>query len=132
MHEWSLAEGIILSALKFQKKNHLKKINKIILRIGELQQIDKNILKLALKEITNIKKINPKIIIKKEKAVLKCRICGYTWGFRDIKLDSERFEYIHFIPEVIYSYVRCPRCGSPDFEIIKGRGVWIETIQGLK
>jgi hydrogenase nickel incorporation protein HypA/HybF len=32
-------------------------------------------------------------------------------------------ESIHFLPESIYAYYRCPRCGSIDFEIVKGRGI---------
>ncbi len=41
-------------------------------------------------------------------------------------------ESIHFIPEVAHTYIKCPKCGSPDFEIIKGRGIWLEKIKGVK
>jgi hydrogenase nickel incorporation protein HypA/HybF len=27
-------------------------------------------------------------------------------------------------------YLKCAKCGSPDFEVIKGRGVWLSTIKG--
>jgi hydrogenase nickel incorporation protein HypA/HybF len=41
-------------------------------------------------------------------------------------------ENIHFIPEVAHVYVKCPRCESPDFEVLKGRGVWINKVMGVK
>ena len=67
-----------------------------------------------------------------EKAVLKCRVCGHEWPFHDAAkgLDEEQSESIHFIPEVAHVYIRCPECESPDFEFVKGRGVWVESIEG--
>jgi hydrogenase nickel incorporation protein HypA/HybF len=45
-------------------------------------------------------------------------------------LDDEVSESIHFIPEVAHSYLKCPKCGSSDFEFMKGRGVWLASIKG--
>jgi hydrogenase nickel incorporation protein HypA/HybF len=45
-------------------------------------------------------------------------------------LSSEVAEAIHFIPEIAHTYMRCPRCHSPDFEVIAGRGVWVAALQG--
>ena len=75
-----------------------------------------------------------RIRIETEKAVLKCRVCGYQWNFSDStkRLNEDKAELIHFIPEVAHVYLRCPKCKSPDFEITKGRGVWISSIKGLR
>ncbi|MBL7075500.1 hydrogenase maturation nickel metallochaperone HypA, partial [candidate division KSB1 bacterium] len=43
MHEWALAEAVISTALEVSKKEKLKKITKIKLMMGELQQIDREI-----------------------------------------------------------------------------------------
>jgi Zn finger protein HypA/HybF involved in hydrogenase expression len=29
-------------------------------------------------------------------------------------------------------YIKCPACGSPDFEVTQGRGVWLATMRGRK
>jgi len=135
MHEWSLAQAVIYTAIEYQKKEKLKEVTELEVKMGELQQIDIEIFKFALKEIVQFKKMmGTKIRIETEKAVLKCRVCGYQWNFSDStkRLNEDKAELIHFIPEVAHVYLRCPKCKSPDFEITKGRGVWISSIKGLR
>lgn len=135
MHEWALAESILTTAVEESKKQKMKKINEIKIELGELQQIEKDIFNFALYEIIKdqggILK-NVKIIIKKGKSSLKCKKCKNTWNFSDIKkiLSEDEGESIHFIPETAFVHTRCPKCGSPDFEITKGRGVSITRIKG--
>ncbi len=135
MHEWALADGVVSTALKTAEKEGLKKIGKITIKMGELQQIDIEIFKFALKEIMqpqNTLLKDTEIEIKTEKAFLRCRNCGHEWAFGDAmkKLDEDEAESIHFMPEIAHVYIRCPRCKSPDFEVVKGRGVWIDSIEG--
>ncbi|MEA1964647.1 MAG: hydrogenase nickel incorporation protein HypA [Candidatus Aerophobetes bacterium] len=135
MHEWALAQAVIYTAIEHQKKEKFKGITELKIKMGELQQIDREIFKFALKEIAQFKKMmRMKIKIETEKALLQCRVCGHRWGFSDFteKLDKDKAEFIHFIPDVAHIYLRCPECGSPDFEIVKGRGVWINSIEGVK
>jgi len=137
MHEWALAESIITAALDAAEKDKLKKINEIIIQIGELQQIERDIFEFALKEIIksqNKKLKNTKILIETEESTLKCKNCEHAWDFNDMKkkLTEDESESIHFIPEVAFVHARCPKCGSPDFEIVKGRGVSIKSIKGIR
>ena len=134
MHEWSLAQAVIYTAIEYRKENELKEISEIRIKLGELQQIDKGIFEFALKEIAQLEGIKSVIKIEIEKAVLKCRVCGQKWKFGDAmkKLDGDKIEFIHFVPDIAHTYLRCSRCESPDFEIIKGRGVWVESIKGVK
>ena len=46
------------------------------------------------------------------------------------KINEDESESIHFIPEAAFVHTRCPKCGSPDFEITAGRGVSITQIKG--
>jgi len=55
--------------------------------------------------------------------LLKCRTCGYEWRADPSSMSQDVRESIHFLPESIYAYYRCPRCGSIDFEIVRGRGI---------
>ena len=137
MHEWALAESILTAAIEAAEKEKLKKITEIKISIGELQQIEKDIFEFALTQILKDqdKKLkNVKIKITTEKSILKCKNCEKVWAFTNMKnkLSKDESESIHFIPEVALVYSRCPSCGSPDFEIIVGRGVTISSIKGEK
>ena len=134
MHEWSLAQAVINGALEYAEKHGLKRAIKISIMLGELQQIDVPAFKLALKELIKEQQTYKiKFKIKEEKAKLRCRACGFEWLFSKTKekLSEQDSELIHFVPEVAHTYIRCPKCKSPDFEIIKGRGVQIESIEEI-
>jgi hydrogenase nickel incorporation protein HypA/HybF len=132
MHEWALAEAILASAKEIAEKENLKEIAEVTIKVGELQQVEPNILRFALSQMkTEIFK-NAKFHILKAKSTLKCRVCGTTWQFNLKKLDKNTAEAIHFVPEVAHTYIKCPKCCSPDFEIVSGRGVWLENIKGAR
>jgi len=137
MHEWALAESILTAAVEEAEKQKLKKITNINISLGELQQIEKDIFKFALDEIVKtqagiLKHVNIKI--QTEESTLRCNNCNNTWSFSDMrkKISEDEGEAIHFIPEVAFVHTRCPKCGSPDFEITGGRGVSITQIKGEK
>ena len=135
MHEWALAEAVVSTALKVAEEEGLKEIAKVKVKLGELQQIDVEIFEYALKEISQPQRPiikNAKIELEIEEAILRCRVCGHEWPFRQTmkKLSEEEAESIHFIPEVAHVYIRCPECESPDFECVKGRGVRVDSIEG--
>ncbi len=135
MHEWALAEAVVSTALKAAGKEKLQEITKIKIKMGELQQIDPEIFESALKEVILPRKEvlkNAEIEIETEKAVFQCRACGHRWKFEEARklLSEEESESIHFIPEISHCYIRCPKCKSPDFKVVEGRGVWIDSIEG--
>jgi len=137
MHEWALAESILTAALEAAEKEKFKRITEIQISIGELQQIEQDIFQFALDQIIEQQKDkldNVKIKIKIEKSTLKCKNCENTWNFSDMqkKMNEDEAEAIHFIPEIAFVHTRCPKCGSPDFEIETGRGVSITRIKGEK
>jgi hydrogenase nickel incorporation protein HypA/HybF len=132
MHEWALAEAVIATATQIAEKECLKEITEVYIKIGELQQVERPILRFALNQIKPNNFKNAKFRIAKAKTSLKCRVCGTTWLFGKQKLDKETTEAIHFVPEVAHTYIKCPKCGSPDFEISEGRGIWLESIKGVK
>jgi len=135
MHEWALAESVVLTAEKFAKEQGFSEIKKITIKLGDLQQIDKNIFRFAIKEMFGTQRLllkNAKIKFQSEKAFLKCRKCGNAWTFaRNVKkLKASNLEAIHFVPEAAHAYMHCSRCNSADFEIVQGRGVWLDSITG--
>lgn len=132
MHEWALAEAVISAVSQMAEREGLKEVRSVQLRLGELQQVDKEILKFALSQMKSGKLNNTKFTIRTAKAKFMCRSCNHKWSFREINVADEIRESIHFIPEVAYAHFRCPKCGSPDFEILNGRGLWITGIKGVK
>jgi len=132
MHEWALAEAILASAKEVAERENLKEITEVTIRIGELQQVERLILRFAIKEMKTPLFNNAKFRILTAKSTLRCRVCGATWHFNSKSLDKATAEAIHFVPEVAHSYIKCPKCGSPDFEIASGRGVWLESVKGAK
>lgn len=132
MHEWALAEAIISSIFKIAEEEGLKEVKEVRLSIGELQQVDKEILMFALSQMKTGKLANAKFTLKTRRARFKCRVCGHNWFFKDMKAPDDIKESIHFVPEVAYAYFRCPKCGSPDFDVSSGRGMWISSIRGVK
>ncbi|HVP93133.1 MAG TPA: hydrogenase nickel incorporation protein HypA, partial [Acidobacteriota bacterium] len=130
--EWALAEAIIAAASEVAEKENLKQIKEVKIKVGELQQIELEILEFALSQLKPAKFKNANFSIEIVKAELKCRVCGHKWFFNKEELDENTSEAIHFVPEVAHAYIKCPKCGSPDFEILQGRGVWLESIKGEK
>ncbi len=135
MHEWALAEAVVAAAARTAERERLKTVSLLRVRVGELQRIDREIFEDALKEILRLEKpplreARPHLEI--EKAAFRCRSCRREW-----KLESslrgrsrEETEAIHFLPEMVFVYLRCPGCSGPDFEILHGRGIWLEALEG--
>lgn len=132
MHEWALAEGVVSTSNRIAEEEGLREITEVTVRIGELQQVDHEILTFALNQQRTSMMEKVKFILETVPARLMCRVCGEKWRLSHEDLDEEMSEAIHFVPEMAHVYVKCPECGSPDFEIVEGRGVWFASIEGRK
>ena len=135
MHEWALAEAVIATVIEYSRKEGLEEVTKIKLKIGELQQMDIEIFEFALNEIAKVQGTpltEMKVEMDIERAVFRCRVCRNKWGLGETTgMTEEESEAIHFAPEAAHAYINCPSCGSPDFEVLRGRGVSIEYIKGI-
>lgn len=133
MHEWALAEAVVATAKKAAHEKKLRRVTEITVKLGELQQIEREIFAFALEHILGQEDPlvrGAKVIFETEHAQFRCRACGCEWAFETENLNSEIAEAIHFVPEIAHTYMRCPRCHSPDFEVIAGRGVWLAALKG--
>ena len=132
MHEWALAEAVLKSASEIAEKEQLDEVNEVNISVGELQDVEREIFLFALQQLKPAKFMHTKFHIRRATTVLACRNCGNTWQLRRQKLDAATKEAIHFVPEVAHTYLKCPKCGSPDFEISQGRGIWLQNIKGTR
>jgi hydrogenase nickel incorporation protein HypA/HybF len=132
MHEWALAEGVISTATKIAKEEGLDEVKEVVVKIGELQQVEHDVLSFALEQLRTPIMKDAKFVLETIPAKLKCRVCDEEWDFSPEELSEEVSEAIHFVPEVAHVYMKCPSCGSPDFEVVEGRGVLLASIKGVK
>ena len=132
MHEWALAEAMISTILNTAKEKGAKEIIEAKIKVGRLQQIEADVLNFAFRELVKKTPLEKtEIKLESEDARFKCGACGFEWNFSDVMnaLDEDEHEAIHFVPDLAHAFVRCPRCDSPDFETLGGRGVWVEYVK---
>ncbi len=120
MHEFSLARAAKETILSLN-------CNRIIVYIGQIQQIDIDLFKNALLSELNGMDVN--VSFQEVKAKFKCNVCANEFYYDEIDLSEEEKEDIHFLPESIHIFVKCPKCFSNDFKIVEGRGVFIEKCE---
>jgi len=132
MHEWALAEAVLKAASEIAEKEQLAEVTEVNISIGELQNVEREIFRFALNQLKPIIFRQARFRFTRAPAVLKCRNCGNNWQLKNQKLDEATKEAIHFVPEVAHSYIKCPKCGSPDFEITQGRGICLRNIKGTR
>jgi hydrogenase nickel incorporation protein HypA/HybF len=134
MHEWALAESVIKCSVEHAEVQKLKKLKEAGVLFGELQAIDKEIFSFALEEL---RKQFPgakdcKFKISLQPAAFLCKACSHKFPLKGLKKTKDEAEFIHFVPEMAHTFLKCPKCKSPDFEIAEGRGVSISYIKGEK
>lgn len=135
MHEWALAESVIKAAKEHAAESRLRAVSEVAVSLGELQAIDREIFSFALAELAKsyageFTKCRFRLL--KEPAAFKCRACAKKFTLKVLKKTAKESEYIHFIPEMAHTFLKCPKCKSPDFDIAAGRGVYIKHIRGTQ
>ncbi|MEM1679735.1 MAG: hydrogenase/urease maturation nickel metallochaperone HypA [Sulfolobales archaeon] len=142
MHEYSIAEGIILAIKKIRDYNNLSIVSEADILVGDLAQIDKEVL-LELLNILSEEYGLGRITfsIKEEESKFECNQCGFSWSWSQIR-DSIMGELcggvedcdnpVHFIPDLINVFMVCPRCKSQDFKIVSGYDVRLLSVKGVK
>ena len=131
MHEWALAEAVLETVGNELKGRKNPRLRSVTLVFGELQSVDSDVFMGGLKILAEKKSIDPEVFqIVPGLATFHCRACDSEWTLEEVPdLEEEEKEAIHFLPEVAHAYLRCPECRSPDFEVLGGRGVSIQSIE---
>ncbi|MDR1727242.1 MAG: hydrogenase nickel incorporation protein HypA [Acidobacteriota bacterium] len=132
MHEWALSDGMVRAAHKIKMERGLKEVVSITVVLGEVQDIAPDIFTEIFDEVKRQQDgfEGTKLVLEREPAEFRCHQCGEAFHFDRGLLPHEISENIHFVPETLRVYIRCPACQSEDFEIVKGRGIYIKEIVG--
>ncbi|MCS7107582.1 MAG: hydrogenase/urease maturation nickel metallochaperone HypA [Acidilobaceae archaeon] len=120
MHELALAEAIVSALVSEVAKG--QRVNKVVVLLGELQNLDREAMEQYLEAGLKEANLNVRMEIKQEEASFRCRRCGASWRLSEARISPEEREAIHYLPEAVYAYVRCPSCASHDYEVVSGRG----------
>jgi hydrogenase nickel incorporation protein HypA/HybF len=135
VHEYALAEGVVATALQAAAAEGLTRITRVEVAIGQLQRIEEELFAFALRQV--LPAGDPRLTgvefhLRSAPARLRCRVCdtGFDLEQGAGGLGAQAGEAVHFVPEVVHAFLRCPACGSPDYEVREGRGVWIEGVEG--
>lgn len=126
MHELVLAEAIVSLVSEASRD---QRIRKIVVRLGELQNLDREAMRQYLEVGLKEANLSIGLEIEEEEASFRCRRCGRFWRLSEMSLSLEERESIHFLPEAVYAYVRCPSCSSHDYEIVSGRGARVLVVE---
>lgn len=120
MHELSLATSVVDYAQKVAGENGLSKICELHLEVGDMTHIDPWQLRYCISMVMKGTAVEgAKIRIKRRKVSLKCKACGRVSSLKLVKSIGD-FE------------LKCPRCGSQEVEIDKGRELTLTRIKGTK
>lgn len=131
MHELVLVEGLIseVRELAHQKKGRVIGFK---IAIGELAQFENSLIEELLFQLVKGTELETaKIVIEIEKSEVRCLYCGANSGFRELiaPLSENDKEMVHFFPELINAFSKCPKCENHDLEIKKGRSVRLVEVE---
>src|SRR5512136_3051239 len=128
MHEWALAEATVEAV---RREAGGRRVLGVRLAFGELQQVDRGIFTATVADLAPAAGIEAAVFtVEGEPARFACRACGRPWALAEAQgLSEEDREAVHLLPEAVHAYLRCPGCGSADFDVIAGRGVTISAIE---
>lgn len=109
MHEYGIAKDIAYVIFNKINEEKPKKVNKIVIVIGEASGIDKKFLEHSLKEhiFKNTICENSELVFETEKPKIRCRNC--------------KTEYTEPV-------IKCS-CGSDSFDVISGKEVFVKSIE---
>jgi len=117
MHELSMADAIVKTAIDVAGKNNAQEINEVTIEIGKLTLLNPEQLKFMISVLSeNTLLEGAEIIIEEVPIEIKCKSCDFVGTAHD-DLD-------YFVP-----IVKCPECEEQDLKITKGRECNVKSIK---
>jgi hydrogenase nickel incorporation protein HypA/HybF len=112
MHELSIAYSVVSSATEALAGRKVAKVDSVLLRVGALSGIMEDPLQFCWGLATEGTLLaGSGLVIERVPVTIRCRPCG-----QDVALDG------------VQSF-RCPRCGTPSLEVLRGRELEIVSLE---
>ncbi|CCC80878.1 hydrogenase maturation nickel metallochaperone HypA [Thermoproteus tenax] len=123
MHEWSLALSIVQTLDRWARERDVQ-IKRVVVSVPSVSQLDLSIMREAFDMLKQDSRLSNAVLdLKVRSPKYRCRSCGYEFGQEEVDEQIKRLageygeEYpLHLMPELLPTFVRCPRCGSHDIE----------------
>ena len=131
MHELSLVEGII-EAVQETARDSGGKVKSFKVRVGELAEFDIRLIRELLVELKRGTQLEQaRAVVLRERSRVRCLSCNSEWDFDDLvgPLQRDEREMVHFLPELLSSYSKCPSCSKSYLEIEQGRSVRVAEVE---
>jgi hydrogenase nickel insertion protein HypA len=142
LHELSIAQSVVSAVLLEAEKNNASHVKEINLDVGELMQLETDVLADALNMLMTGEKLNgAKVSVHVKSALFSCRRCGNRWDMSEVKRQLERVPDsllvrepdskevpLHFFPYLYSSFANCPKCGSTDVATLDGDDIKLRTL----
>ncbi|MGZ7109500.1 MAG: hydrogenase maturation nickel metallochaperone HypA [Methanobacterium sp.] len=118
MHELSMADAIVKTAVDVAEKNEAQEITEVTIEIGKLTLLNPEQLKFMIEVLSeNTLLEGAEIVIDEIPIEIKCKSCEFIGPALSDDLDE-------FVP-----IVKCPECEGQELEITKGRECNVKTIK---
>ena len=112
MHELSLAQAVVEEVVNQARTHGMKRVQRVVLRIGELRAVVPDAIQLGLKALAEgTCAAEAQFELHEDPARARCRNCGREFGPK----------------EFVFA---CPGCGKADVEVIAGWDMIIDFIEG--
>ena len=123
MHEFSISSEIVKTVLDTVEKSKGREVLSIQLEMGELALLNVEQVTFWIHELfKGTAAEGARVKVKTIKAQLQCNSCAYKG--RNISQEKDIFH--HSIPLI------CPKCGSLEIKVEKGRECILRRIQVMK
>lgn len=118
MHELSMADAIVKTAVDVAEKNDAQEITEVTIEIGKLTLLNPEQLKFMIDVLSeNTLLEGAEIVIEEIPIEIKCKSCDFLGLAPSDDLDR-------FVP-----IVNCPECEGQNLEITKGRECNVRSIK---
>jgi len=145
MHEWKLASGVVSSLLDYARSRGGARIISATVKVGTLSMIDPQIMREALVMISKEAGIEDvEFKVERAETHFTCMKCNTDWTFEDVEEDvranvpddllisdesGDKDVPMHYFPELVHAWMRCPKCGSRDYRMTGASGVILEKVE---
>ena len=118
MHELGIAHDLFRIIELKARENQLEKVSKINIVIGVASGVEKEFLEHSLVDhvLPGTVAASAEIEIKMEPLSIVCRDCS-----KQVMLDKK---------EMVLGIMPCPECGGHAMDIISGKSIYVESIEG--
>jgi hydrogenase nickel incorporation protein HypA/HybF len=114
MHELQVTQDILQTVLDYASRNDVKKILRIRLLVGELNDFQQDWVQRYFDRVSKASIAEgAEITLEKVPTAFRCRDCG-----RDFEVEVS-----------LTDRVRCPHCGGADFSLLRGRELLIRDME---